>query len=140
MKRIGHRFRNMFLKSEQTQLPKTLRARTRLNEGSGAESPMSLKLIRKTIKTFSNLPPLKFDELDVETFMLWIVTTKRSDGSFLSFLITQLTVLLFTVFTVNTKFVSFENDLKKHFRDLKRKVASEEQAGQGVIKRGKDPL
>eukprot|EP00924_Labyrinthula_sp_SR-Ha-C_P012109 snap_masked-scaffold_26-processed-gene-4.30-mRNA-1 protein AED:0.45 eAED:0.45 QI:0/-1/0/1/-1/1/1/0/115 len=54
----------------------------KLKEGSAAEAPMSFKLIRKTIKTFQNLPPLKFDDLDVETFMSWIVTKKRSDGAF----------------------------------------------------------
>eukprot|EP00924_Labyrinthula_sp_SR-Ha-C_P014656 snap_masked-scaffold_74-processed-gene-0.44-mRNA-1 protein AED:0.01 eAED:0.01 QI:0/-1/0/1/-1/1/1/0/718 len=115
----------------------------KLKEGSDAEAPMSLKLIRKTIKTFPNLPPLKFDDLDVETFMSWIVTKKRSDGSFFSFssYSTHRSALYSLYRQHKVRFSSeFENELKNHFRGLKRKIASEEQAGQGVIKRGKDPL
>eukprot|EP00924_Labyrinthula_sp_SR-Ha-C_P012242 maker-scaffold_10-snap-gene-1.13-mRNA-1 protein AED:0.20 eAED:0.20 QI:0/0/0/1/0.5/0.33/3/0/415 len=52
------------------------------------------------------------------------------------FLVNQLTVLLFTVFTVNTKFISVLSSRTR----FKRKVASEEQAGQSVIERRKDPL
>eukprot|EP00924_Labyrinthula_sp_SR-Ha-C_P006580 snap_masked-scaffold_38-processed-gene-2.50-mRNA-1 protein AED:0.30 eAED:0.30 QI:0/-1/0/1/-1/1/1/0/243 len=112
----------------------------KLKEGSDAEAPMSLKLIRKIIKTFPNLPPLKFDDLDVETFMSWIVTKKRSDGSFFSFssYSTHRSALYSLYREHKVRFSSeFENELKNHFRGLKRKIASEEQAGQGVIRRRK---
>eukprot|EP00924_Labyrinthula_sp_SR-Ha-C_P010449 snap_masked-scaffold_79-processed-gene-0.39-mRNA-1 protein AED:0.23 eAED:0.23 QI:0/0/0/1/1/1/2/0/379 len=104
---------------------------------------MSLILIRKTIKTFPNLPPLKFDGLDVETFMSWIVTKKRSDGNFFSFssCSTHRSALYSLYGQHHVRFsFEFENELKNYFRGLKRKIVSEEQAGQGVVKRGKDPL
>eukprot|EP00924_Labyrinthula_sp_SR-Ha-C_P014699 snap_masked-scaffold_85-processed-gene-0.24-mRNA-1 protein AED:0.36 eAED:0.36 QI:0/-1/0/1/-1/1/1/0/203 len=115
----------------------------KLKEGSDTEAPMSLKLIRKTVKTFPNLPPLKFDNLDVETFVSWIVTKKRSDGSFFSFssYSTHRSALYSLYRQHHVRFSSeFENELRNHFRGLKRKIASEDQAGQGVVKRGKDPL
>eukprot|EP00924_Labyrinthula_sp_SR-Ha-C_P015230 maker-scaffold_9-snap-gene-12.44-mRNA-1 protein AED:0.19 eAED:0.19 QI:0/0/0/0.66/0.5/0.33/3/0/246 len=108
----------------------------KLKEGSDAEAPM------KTIKTFPNLPPLKFDDLDVETFMSWIVTKKRSDGSFFSFssYSTHRSALYSLYRQHKVRFSSeFENELKNHFRGLKRRIASEEQAGQGVIKRRRYP-
>eukprot|EP00924_Labyrinthula_sp_SR-Ha-C_P004197 snap_masked-scaffold_3-processed-gene-17.9-mRNA-1 protein AED:0.34 eAED:0.34 QI:0/0/0/0.5/1/1/2/0/283 len=115
----------------------------KLNEGSDAEAPISLKLIRKTVKNFPNLPPLKFDELDVEIFMSWIVTKKRSDVSFLSYssYSTHRSALYSLYRQDKARFSSeFKNELKNHFRGLKRKIASEEQAGKGVIKRRKYPL
>eukprot|EP00924_Labyrinthula_sp_SR-Ha-C_P014693 maker-scaffold_85-snap-gene-0.41-mRNA-1 protein AED:0.08 eAED:0.08 QI:0/0/0/1/1/1/2/0/458 len=115
----------------------------KLKEGSDAEAPMSLKLIRKTIKTFPNLPPLKFDNLDVETFMSWIVTKKRSDGRIFSFSsYSTHCSALYSLYRQHKVHFSpeFKNELKNYFRGLKRKIVSEEQAGQGVVKRGKDPL
>eukprot|EP00924_Labyrinthula_sp_SR-Ha-C_P009264 maker-scaffold_2-snap-gene-18.1-mRNA-1 protein AED:0.11 eAED:0.13 QI:0/0/0/0.5/1/1/2/0/208 len=115
----------------------------KLKEGSDAEAPMSLILIRKTGKIFPNLPPLKFDELDVETFMSWIVTKKRSDGSIFSFSsYSSHRSALYSLYCQHKVHFSpeFKDELKNHFRGLKRKIASEEQAGQGVIKRRKYPL
>eukprot|EP00924_Labyrinthula_sp_SR-Ha-C_P007241 snap_masked-scaffold_8-processed-gene-13.23-mRNA-1 protein AED:0.68 eAED:0.69 QI:0/-1/0/1/-1/1/1/0/238 len=115
----------------------------KLKEGSDAEAPMSLKLIRKTIKTFPNLPPLKFDELDVETFMSWIVTKKRSDGSFFSFssYSTHHSALYSLYRQHKVRFSSeFRNVLKNHFIVFKKKTAFEKQLGQGVFKHEKDSL
>eukprot|EP00924_Labyrinthula_sp_SR-Ha-C_P001375 snap_masked-scaffold_44-processed-gene-1.80-mRNA-1 protein AED:0.25 eAED:0.25 QI:0/-1/0/1/-1/1/1/0/178 len=115
----------------------------KLKEGSDAEAPMSSKLIRKTGKIFPNLPSLKFDDLDVETFMSWIVTKKRSDGSIFSFSsYSSHRSALYSLYRQHkVHFIpEFKDELKNHFRGLKRKIASEEQTGQGVIKRRKYPL
>ena len=87
--------------------------------------------------------PIIFDLLTAKTFMTWLVTLKKADGSMLSYSsYNGHRTGLFNLFRNYRKKMSEElsNELTHHFRGLKRKIAQSLQAGEGNIKVGKEPL
>jgi hypothetical protein len=90
-----------------------------------------------------NNPPIHFEELAAQDFMVWIVTLKKGDGSPLGYsTFNTHRAALFNLYRDFGAQMSkpLETELKNHFKGLKRQTALNIAAGEGEIKIGKDPL
>jgi hypothetical protein len=90
-------------------------------------------------------PPVKFDVITHEHFLLWICTLKntRNESQLLSFshFNTQRSAFfnLFRDFHQQMP-KKMEDELSQHFRGLKRKIATDTSKGAMKVTVGKDPL
>lgn len=101
------------------------------------------KVITRWLANPASEPPLKFADLTVRQFMLYIVSLKKRDGTKPAFTTyaTERTAL-FNLFRdyKTTMSKDFETELGNHFKGLKRKKTQEIANGTADIKVGKDPL
>ena len=111
---------------------------------SGADTAVNKRNYFKTVlKNPVTDPPVRFELITAELFMLWIVSLRKKDGnkpgssSYGSHRAGLFN--LFRDFKVSMS-PELEGELTNHFSGLKRKIAANIQAGEGEIKVGKDPL
>jgi hypothetical protein len=101
------------------------------------------KWIKTHLQNAPNRPPIKFNELKAEDFMLWVVSLKKKDGSKpgRSAYSTHRAALfnLFRDYKVRMS-QELEIELANHYRGLKRTAASSAAAGNGEVKSGKSAL
>jgi hypothetical protein len=91
----------------------------------------------------SETPPIKFQALKAEDFMMWIVTLKKRDGSKPgNSAYSTHRAALFNLFRDHKVRMSqdLETELANHYRGLKRTTASSAANGNGVVKTGKSAL
>jgi hypothetical protein len=111
-----------------------------LNDPSDKEK---ISFIKEFIANAPHNPPLRFESLTAIDFMAWIVSLRKKDGSTLGYNAQNTNrSALFNLFRDYRKTMSEElsREIKNTFIGLKRKIAINQQNGNGSIKVGKSPL
>lgn len=95
------------------------------------------------IKNNKNIKPIKFENLSAESFMSWLLTLKKHDGSVPRYATyTGHRSGLFNLYRDYEVLMSekMKSELKILFKGLKRHTAQQIAKGEESIKVGKDPL
>ena len=88
-------------------------------------------------------PPLRFDQLTVQVFFEWLLTLRKQDGSRPKIsAFNSHRAALFNLFRDYHVTMSQElvDEMRNHFKGLKRTLASEAADGNSEVRIGKDPL
>jgi hypothetical protein len=101
--------------------------------------------IPKTIRHFLDSPekpePILFDELDASTFMAWLLSLRKADGSSPGYsTFNSHRAALFNLYRDYNRRMRSElsDELVTLFKGLKRDIATRLAGGQGRVKTGKD--